>query len=371
MSIETFQNPAAEKNQDNFMKKNIIGVKDPFGKVKRIIVGIVEGAMIPELHISVKATMPKKQLGFFKKNGGKRFPRKYIRKAKKELNNLTKLLENQGIKVDRPEKRNFSKSICTPNWETKSGLYAAMPRDILLVIGRTIIVAPMSWRCRYREIEAYEKLLKEYNNLGYEIIFPPKPRLHDGLYKKDFGFSKGKFTSVLEELEPVFDAADFLVLGKEILAQESHATNKAGIRWLRNVIGKDCRITVLKTKDDKPMHIDATILPLNDKYWLINPERIDPTKLRLQLPRKLKKIKFLKAPKPVVLKNDPPKYMSSDWLSMNIITLNSSTAVVEESQEPLIKLLKKIKFEVIAIPFKNFQCFGGSFHCATLEIIRE
>lgn len=353
------------------MKNNKIGVKDPFGKVRRIIVGIVDGAMIPELHISVKATMPKKHLDFFKKNGGKRFPRKYVRKAKKELNNLTKLLQNLGIKVDRPEKINFSKPICTPRWETKCGLYAAMPRDILLAVDRKIIVAPMSWRCRYREAEAYEKLLKEYNHLGYEIIFPPKPKLHDELYKKNFGVVKGKFTSVLEEHEPVFDAADFLVLGKEIIAQESHATNKAGIGWLRSVIGKDYRITVLKTKDDKPMHIDATILPLNDKCWLINPERIDPTKLRLQLPRKLRKIKFFKAPKPVISNDDPPKYMASDWLSMNIITINSNTAIVEESQEPLIKLLKKIKFEVIAIPFKYFQCFGGSFHCATIEIIRN
>lgn len=352
------------------MKRSDIGIKNPFGKLKRIIVGIVDGARVPELDILVLATMPKKYIDFFNKNGGKSFPKKYIEGAKKELNNFTKILESKGIIVDRPKKINFSKPISTPYWKTKSGLYAAMPRDLLLVIDTKIIAAPMSWRCRYREIEAYKDLLALYESMGYEIIIPPKPKLKDELYNKNVVLNESYFVSILNESEPVFDAADFIVLDKIIIGQESHVTNKAGIEWLKNVLGKNYEICIIKTNDNKPMHIDATILPLKEGLILVNPERIDIQKLRSQLPNQFKTWEFVEAPKPIVKENDPPKYMSSDWLNINILTLDSNTAIVEESQEPLVKLLEKYGFDIIKIPFKNFQCFGGSFHCAAQEIIR-
>lgn len=352
------------------MEQSSIGIKNSFGSLKRIIVGIIDGAIVPEVDISILATMPKEYIDFFDKNKGKPFPKKYIKRAKNELNNLTKILESKGIIVDRPKKIDFSKPIITPHWKT-TGLYAAMPRDILLVVGTKIIVAPMSWRCRYREIEAYEDLLESYKSMGYEIIFPPKPKLKDTLYKKNIISDGNSFVSILTEIEPVFDAADFIVIDKIIIGQESHVTNKSGIEWLKNTLGKDYEMCTIKTNDNKPMHIDATIIPLKEGLFLVNPERIDKEKLLSQLPNQFKTWKVIEAPKPVTNENDPPKYMSSDWLSMNIITLDSNTVLVEESQEPLAKLLEKHDFKVIRIPFKNFQCFGGSFHCATQEVIRE
>ena len=69
----------------------------------------------------------------------------------------------------------------TPDF-TSSGMYAAMPRDILIVVGDEIIEAPMAWRSRFFEYRAYRPLLKEYFKRGAKWTTAPKPLMSDDLY---------------------------------------------------------------------------------------------------------------------------------------------------------------------------------------------
>lgn len=62
------------------------------------------------------------------------------------------------------------------------GMYAAMPRDILMVVGNEIIEAPMAWRSRFFEYRAYRPLIKEYFRKGAKWTTPPKPTMSDELY---------------------------------------------------------------------------------------------------------------------------------------------------------------------------------------------
>lgn len=62
------------------------------------------------------------------------------------------------------------------------GMYAAMPRDILLVVGNEIIEAPMAWRARFFEYRAYRPIIKEYFNRGAKWTTAPKPTMADELY---------------------------------------------------------------------------------------------------------------------------------------------------------------------------------------------
>ena len=61
-------------------------------------------------------------------------------------------------------------------------MYAAMPRDILIVVGDEIIEAPMAWRSRFFEYRAYRPLLKEYFRRGAKWTTAPKPLMSDELY---------------------------------------------------------------------------------------------------------------------------------------------------------------------------------------------
>lgn len=61
-------------------------------------------------------------------------------------------------------------------------MYAAMPRDILIVVGNEIIEAPMAWRARFFEYRAYRSLIKEYFRKGAKWTTAPKPTMASELY---------------------------------------------------------------------------------------------------------------------------------------------------------------------------------------------
>jgi glycine amidinotransferase len=63
--------------------------------------------------------------------------------------------------------------------------------------------------------------------------------------------------------------------------------------------------------------------------------------------------------------------MTSKWINMNILMLDEKRVVVERQDEPMITTLKNWGFTPILCNFRNFNSFGGSFHCATLDVRRR
>ena len=126
------------------------------------MVGRVEGACVPEFTMEVKANTYEKYWPFYQKFGGNPFPSDHLEKAVTEIEEFCRVLEAEGVIVRRPDAVDFSEGYKTPDFESPCGLYAAMPRDILMVVGDEIIEAPMAWRSRFFEYRAYRPLLKEY-----------------------------------------------------------------------------------------------------------------------------------------------------------------------------------------------------------------
>ena len=149
-----------------------------------------------------------------------------------------------------------------------------MPRDILMVVGNEIIEAPMAWRSRFFEYRPYRKLIKEYFHQGAKWTAAPKPQMSDELYEKEESFKVGTYNQfVTTEFEPVFDAAEFTRIGKDIFVQRSQVTNNFGIEWMRRHLGSDYTVHVLDFQDKNAMHIDGTFIPLGPGKILVNPKR--------------------------------------------------------------------------------------------------
>ncbi len=265
----------------------------------------------------------------------------------------------------RPEPMDHTQSFGAPGW-TSTGLYNAMPRDLLLVIGNEIIECPLAWRSRYCEVFGYRPLLKEYFQQGAKWSSGPKPELKDELY--DYTWTESKDNEnvrlVINEFEPTFDAADFTRCGRDIIAQKSNVTNEFGIEWLQRHVGSEYRIHVLEFNDSHPMHIDATFVPMAPGKLLVNPERVQ------KVPELFKGWDVFYAPQPII-PDHHPLYMTSKWINMNILMLDEKRVVVERQDEPMIAALKKWGFTPIPCNFRNFNSFGGSFHCATLDVRRS
>ncbi|MBA8923566.1 glycine amidinotransferase [Kutzneria viridogrisea] len=293
---------------------------------------------------------------------GQPFPAEQVAAAAAELDEFAHILECEGVTVRRPEPIPQDRPYRTLDW-TSTGMYAAMPRDSLLVVGDQIIECPMAWRSRYYETLAYRPLLKEYFHGGARWTAAPKPELTDEQFDQDW-VESDPVRLVVTEFEPTFDAADFVRCGRDIFAQRSNVTNDFGIEWLRRQLGADYRVHVIEFADTHPMHIDATLVPLAPGKLLINAERVP------EVPRQFRDWDVLAAPEPVI-PDSHPLYLTSKWINMNLLVLDEQRVVVERQDEPMIAAMKEFGFTPILCDFRNFNSFGGSFHCATLDVRRS
>ncbi|CAM9883841.1 unnamed protein product, partial [Discosporangium mesarthrocarpum] len=366
--------------------------------LEEVIVGRVDGATVPEWHVSGKAVWPSKHWNMYKTRAGQLFPENLIAKAAEELDNFCHILTNEGVTVRRPEirERDFNRPVSTPDFEANTQLYAAMPRDLLIVVGNEIIEAPMAWRSRFFEYRPYRSLIKGYFRDGGKWAAAPKPEMSDDLYVPEEQWKEGDGNFVTTEYEPVFDAAEFTRMGRDIFCQRSQVTNDFGIEWMRRHLGDNYRVHVLDFKarissapkalqnnDKNAMHIDGTFIPLGPGKVLVNPKRPCITGNHKSfftykgqtkeycLPEMFKNWDIFMAQTPV-LPSSHPLFFTSPWTaSCNVLLLDEQRVVVEASEEPTIRAFKEWGFTTIEVPFRHFLPFGGSFHCATCDVRRR
>ena len=139
-----------------------VSVSNEWDPLEEVIVGTISGARLPDWHLSVEAVIPQQYQKFFQQHSGAFFPEEDVAAAQRELDNLANFLERQSIIVRRPEEITLTQPIHTPFFQASGGMYHAMPRDSVLIIGNLIIEAPMSWRNRYFETFAFRQIFKEY-----------------------------------------------------------------------------------------------------------------------------------------------------------------------------------------------------------------
>lgn len=344
-----------------------VGSHNEWDPLEEVIVGRVEGATIPPAHPSVTFNVPRRVARFYRIFGGFRYPRLLTEPARRELEGFVRVLEAEGITVRRPDVIDFRRAVRTPRWRS-TGFGATCPRDAFLVVGDEIIEAPMAWRSRHFEGLAYRRLFREYFARGARWTAAPRPALDDDLYDPDYRVpaSGEPQRFVVGEGEPVFDAADFVRCGRDLFVTRSNVTNDSGIEWLRRHLGDGYRIHEIETRCRQPMHIDSTFLPLAPGRVLVNPEYLDVRRL----PRVLRGWEKLVAPAPDPVRGAVAS-MCSDWISMNVLMLDERRVVCERAQPSMQRALRDWGFEPIPLPFLHYAPFGGSFHCATLDVRRR
>lgn len=340
--------------------------------LEEVIVGRLDGATIPPGHITVTYNVPRAVAQLVKIFGGMRYPRWMRRAAERQLDEFIHVLEAEGVRVRRPEALDFKRKFSTPDWRSR-GFCIACPRDGFLVIGDEIIETPMAWRSRYFEAFAYRSLFKEYFRAGARWSAAPRPQLLDELYDYDFRLpAPGEpLRYVINDTEPVFDAADFIRAGRHIFYQKSNVTNDLGVEWLRRHLGDRYELVEIESRCPDPMHIDSSVTLLAPGKVLVNPEYIDVNRL----PKHFKNWDVIIAPEPDPLASSDVMArffsMCSKWISLNVLSLDERRVIVEKTQTGMMRKLREHGFEPIPVAFANYLPFGGAFHCATLDIRRR
>ena len=358
-------------------RKAVVNSWNEWDPLKHVIVGRADGSCIPASEPAFDAKVP----GDSDMRGryGPR-SRESVDRANELLDAFATLLEARGIRVDRPIPIDFNQPAATPDWRTETMFGCMPPRDVLLTVGKEILEATMSYRCRWFEYLCYRPLLQRYyeDDPAMRHEAAPKPRLTDADYRPDYlsdtiGVKKRlEWTAekhfVTTEEEPLFDAADVLRFGKDLVVQHGFTTNLKGIDWLARHF-PDHRVHAVNFPGDPyPIHIDCTFVPLRPGLILNNPRRRLPKELRGLFEKNDWEI--VDAARPAH-GSPPPLCYSSVWLSMNVLVLDTKTVCVEKSEVYQAEQVDRLGMNVVEVDLRGAYPFGGGLHCCTADVLRE
>ena len=290
------------------------------------------------------------------------FPQRIIEETDEDLEAFVAVLEKRGVTVKRPTTWPHEATFSTIHWQAH-GFYNYCPRDVMLVIGDRIIETPNVIRSRAQETFGYREMMVDYLKSGARWFSAPRPMLLDSMFDID------PARPVPRNEEPAFDAANVLRLGRDLIYLVSSTGNELGGQWLQTILGVDFRVHFLKDVYFGS-HIDSTFVALRPGLILCNPARINDD----TLPDILKQWEVIYSPPMECAGEFDAEYLGksigSDWINMNLFSIDPGLVVVDRDQVGLIKLLEKKGLDVVPLKLRHSKMLGGGFHCVTLDIRR-
>ncbi len=267
----------------------------------------------------------------FKNAPNGKVPNSIIYQTNNAFKSFKKVLENEGVKVLRPDEINYRE---------RNGFGCYSPRDSILIIGDKVICSPMHLKDRMMEQEA---LLPHLTGRSY-ITFPDM------------------------ESDYMFDAANVMRCNNDILYLVSSTGNFAGARWLQNVLGNEYRVTTVPKTVYHGSHIDSTIVPLREGLVMLNSERVTEETIP----------SFMENWDKLWISKDDIKDMhtitpqiSTKWMALNILSINPELVVCDPDQYTIREKLNQVGIETIGVKLPHGRYLLGGHHCTTLDTIRE
>ena len=317
--------------------------QNEWGQLKKVIVGVADYARVPEVDLSVRTINYADREDVSDVPVGI-YPQQVIDEANEDLEVLSDFLCDLGVEVLRPNR-------------TPTDYYNFCPRDVIFTHKDLTLVTPMPMRCRK---DAWKPLIR---HLGTTLIVPCKHQ--DDLYNE--GCVGDKDTLALTEVMPAFDAANVLRANDDVLYLVSNSGNVTGANFLQGVLGDRAKVHLLQGVYSY-MHIDTTIAFLREGLMLLNPERIKDVNV---LPEPFRNWDVVWCPEPVDIGYYPGYNHASEWVNMNLFSVNPNLVVLEENQEPTRKELERHGIECAMLPMRHGRTLSGIFHCVTLDLERE
>lgn len=338
---------------------------DEFTQLREVVVGDPSNARIPtrgdvSMWTSQYSELTWEEMATVRTGA---LPKRIIEETDADLEALVATLRDLGVVVHRPAIIDHAQEFATPDW-CSDGFYSYCPRDITLIIDSTIIETPSPTRARYFELNGLKDVFQRCMTQGSAWISAPKPRLLDQL----FGVGP-QGLPVLGELEPAFDAANVLRLGRDLLYLVSCSGNELGRQWLENVLraqGDTYRVHPLRGLYDHT-HIDTTISVLRPGLVVLNPARISEA----TVPDLFRGWDIIWCPTAIDTSPTAAHPLGSAWLGMNLLMINPQLAIVDAAQHELIRQLQRHGIEVLPHTLRHSRVLGGGFHCATLDLVRD
>ena len=333
----------------------IIQTHNEWDKLNTVVLGDVAGARFPK-YDDVFTEVAKHSTWTESAQPMGPISQTVIQQTEEDLEYMKEQLEEAGVTVIRPRQLDFQQVVHNYRYFS-DGMYNYCPRDTILIVGNYVIEAPVLFHSRQHEAESFRDIRYSALEKGCKWISAPRHNLPvNELFDEN-----GNLT----EKTPIFDAANVMRFGKDILYLKSQTGNVSGARWLSTVLGPEYTVHIWD-KVYAYAHIDSTICALNEETILLNKTRISTAG---KLP------KFLKDKKKIWISDlEETEFhvypYASKWIGMNILSLDPTTVMVDPRQTKLIKRLEREGFDVVPVQLTHSRTLGGGHHCVTLDLHR-
>lgn len=342
---------------------NIWSVNE-WGRLREIILGNPRNAILPSMDDVSQRNFDRPSQADLRKAVHRRMPDWVIEETLEDLDDLERLLSSYGVIVHRADPLYSTDAVRSPHW-TAQPESAINIRDLTLIHGNLVVDAPSPTRGRYYEGLAVRNLMDDYRSRQRKAWFvaPPRPSLLDDCY--DLSRSRG-----INNIEPLFDAANCIRMGRDVIIDINNTANRAGAVWIQQALDRHYGLGMVRMHSVSlsPDHLDVVIVPLREGTAVINPRYVR----RDALPPCLANWDLVESPAMV-----PQPYFSgtskaSNWIGLNLLVLDGDerTVIVEERQIPLRRALEQRGFHPIPARWRHGRTWGGSFHCVTLDVHR-
>lgn len=288
-----------------------------------------------------------------------------------ELDGLSKILEEQGVVVHRPDKLDKIIPFTTPSFKSELSS-ASNVRDVTWVYCNKIIETPTFVRNRYFENTL---LYDVYNNAwdkgrGGQWIRCPHTELNENTIDLGHWGDSRDYSNIPKQFVMAIDGAQFLRIGKDVIVNINSYNQWLGYEWIKSFF-PDSTFHVLHVADN---HIDGCLICLKPGVFLVNPAYPN---IREALPEKFKSWKFL-YPKNLTSNIDVKgmtdidiRLASSRGMDVNVLSLDENTVVINKRAHGVKDVLEKNGFDVIEIQLEHGEIFAGGIHCSTLDLVRD
>jgi glycine amidinotransferase len=305
-------------------------------------------------------------------------PDKVIDELLEDVEGIVEALESAGVSVLRPIKALDRKEFITPYWRAWP-TPALNIRDQTLILGDTIVETAPHIRSRYFENDYLKSVFYHYFKLGSKWMVMPRPTLArgtlDSSYFVDQGVCEETFADDPEALmlgdlgyEIVFDGAQCIRFGKDILVNVANRNHELAFKWLNVQFAEHFNFHRLYRMSES--HIDSFVIPLRPGTLLLR-----SYDCRRFLPDPLQKWDVIVAPE--VSESRFPDYgkhgfnLASRYIDINVLSLDEQTVMVNSLYPELISTLEKNKFDILPVLHRHRRLFTGGFHCFTLDCVRD
>jgi len=305
-------------------------------------------------------------------------PAQLVDELNEDIAGLVDALTGCGVRVLRPAPPGKEVDIASPLWTAR----ATPPlnvRDQTIVLGNTIVETAPHIRARLFENDLLKPIFYRYYAAGSNWVSMPRPALSAGsldaayFHRQGVDVSRATDTDTAQGidglgLEMVFDGAQCIRLGRDVLVNVANHNHELALRWLIHNVPQ-LRFHRLDAMADN--HIDSIVVPLRPGLMLLRSPQYLP-----YLPQAMQSWEAIYPPPTAEPEPDYGDFgfvvpTASRYIDINVLSIDDNTVVVSAHYPELIQVLEQRGFTVVPVRHRHRRLFGGGFHCFTLDTVRD